>query len=336
MEPSQVDRPASRRIRGRLVAAVVAAVLGTVAAGYAVWSTPAKTPAKTAAKTPAKARVTSKPKTIPATRDHYLGVYEADAPGSYTQIDQFAQMAGRQPNLVLYYNAWNEPFQTAFARMALAHGATVVDDLQPMDVPLSSIVDGGSDSYLAAYARQVKNFGHPVIISFGPEMNGNWYSYGWTHVPPQQFVEAWRRVVDVFRELGATNVIWLWTVNGIGPSTGPVADFWPGAAYVDWIGIDSYYYLASDTFDSVFTPTLEAVRKFGKPILISETGVGQVAGQAQKIPGLLAGIKQSGVLGFVWFDVSQDNGLYHQDWRLEGQSPAAGAVFKYEVQTYLR
>jgi mannan endo-1,4-beta-mannosidase len=332
MEPWRIERPAPRRSRGRLIAAIVAAVAAAVVAGYAVWSGPAKPPVKP----PVKARVTSKLLTIPATRDHYLGVYEDDVPGSYTLIDQFAQMAGRQPNLVLYYNAWGQPFQASFARMALTHGAVVIDDLQPTNVPLSSIVDGDNDSYLAGYARQVKRFGHPVILSFGPEMNGNWYSWGWTQQPPQLFVQAWRHVVNVFRKQGATNVTWMWTVNGIGPSTGPVADYWPGAAYVDWVGIDSYYYLATDTFDSVFAPTIDAVRKFGKPILISETGVGQVAGQAQKIPGLLAGVEQSGVLGFVWFDVAQDQGLYHQDWRLEGQSPAAGTVFRDEVKTYLR
>jgi hypothetical protein len=325
----QSGRPAFLRGRGRLIAGIAAAVAGVLVAGYAVWSQPQAT-AKD------KARVTPVREIVPATRDNYLGVYEADAPDSYTQVDQFAQMAGRQPNLVLYYNAWGQPFQTSFARMALAHDATVIDDLQPMDVPLTSIVNGEDDPYLASYASQVKSFGHPVILAFGPEMNGNWYSWGWTQQPAQLFVQAWRHLVSVFRELHVTNVTWLWTVNGIGASTGPIGDYWPGAAYVDWVGIDSYYYVKTDTFDTVFGPTIAQVRKYGKPILISETGVGQVAGQAQKIPGLLQGVKDSGVLGFVWFDVSQDQGLYHQDWRLEGQSSAVGAEFRNDLQTYLK
>jgi mannan endo-1,4-beta-mannosidase len=333
MESSQAGSPAPRRTRARLVAAITAAVVATVAAGYAVWSAPGKSSAKPSPT--ASAQVAAKPQTIPATPDHYLGVYEADVPGSYTQIEQFAQMAGRQPNLVLYYNAWGQPFQSSFARMALAHGATVIDDLQPMNVTLSSISDGDYDGYLTGYARQVKRFGHPVIISFGPEMNGNWYSYGWTHQPAQEFVQAWQHVVDLFRGLGVTNVTWMWTVNGIGASTGPVGDFWPGASYVDWVGIDSYYYLPAENFSSVFATTIAAVQAFGKPVLISETGVGQVAGQAQKIPDLLEGVKDSGVLGFVWFDVGQNQGLYHQDWRIEGQSPDAAAVFRDEVKTYL-
>jgi mannan endo-1,4-beta-mannosidase len=337
MALSEAGRPASRRGRGRLIAAIVAAVVSTGVAGYAVYSAaPGKGPVKPAAKPAARTRVTSVRETIPATSDDYLGVYEEDVPDSYTQVDQFAQMAGRQPNLVLYYNGWAQPFQASFARMALAHGATVIDDLEPTSVTLAAIVDGQQDSYLDGYAQQIKRFGHPVILSFGPEMNGNWYSWGWTHDPPQQFVAAWRHVVDVFRELGVTNITWMWTVNGIGGSTGPVADYWPGAEYVDWVGIDSYYYLSTDTFNTVFAPTIAAVREFDKPILISETAVGQVAGQTQKIPGLLKGVKHSGVLGFVWFDVAQDQGLYHQDWRLEGQSPAVAAEFRDDVKTYLK
>ena len=32
------------------------------------------------------------------------------------------------------------------------------------------------------------------------------------------FVKAWRRVVNVFRVVGADNVTWLWTVNLIAPN----------------------------------------------------------------------------------------------------------------------
>jgi hypothetical protein len=34
----------------------------------------------------------------------------------------------------------------------------------------------------------------------------------------------------------------------------------------------------------------------------------------------------------VWFDIAQDNGLYHQDWRLEN-SPAAEAAFRQGAST---
>ena len=56
----------------------------------------------------------------------YLGVYEPDAPHSYAGLDQFAQAIGRQPNLVIYYSHWLDPFQTSFATSAAKHGATTL------------------------------------------------------------------------------------------------------------------------------------------------------------------------------------------------------------------
>ena len=52
-----------------------------------------------------------------------------------------------------------------------------------------------------------------MVLSFGHEMNGNWYSWGNQHTSAKAFVAAWRHIVTVFRAAGAENVIWLWTVN---------------------------------------------------------------------------------------------------------------------------
>jgi hypothetical protein len=41
-------------------------------------------------------------------------------------------------------------------------------------VTLASIAAGGSDSYLRSYADAVVALGHPVILSFGHEVNGTW------------------------------------------------------------------------------------------------------------------------------------------------------------------
>ena len=76
-----------------------------------------------------------------------------------------------------------------------------------------AIAAGKYDGYLSAYAEAVRAYRHPVILSFGHEMNGNWYSWGYTHTSPAVFVAAWRHIVTLFRALGAQNVTWLWTVN---------------------------------------------------------------------------------------------------------------------------
>jgi hypothetical protein len=162
-------------------------------------------------------------------------------------------------------------------------------------------------------------------------MNGPWYSWGYTHVAPATFVAAWQHIVTLFREQGAQNVTWLWTINADRPNTGPVASWWPGAAYVTWVGIDGYYLRPSDTFANVFAPTIKQVRAFtDKPVLLSETAVGPDAGQFVKIGDLFAGMRQYKMLGLVWFDKAQHEGPQHQDWRIE-DNPAAQAAFRLGV-----
>jgi hypothetical protein len=232
----------------------------------------------------------------------------------------------------MYYSSWQEPFQASFATIAAQHGALPLVQINPFGVSLAAIASGQYDSYLSAYAEAVRAYRRPVILSFGHEMNGHWYSWGYRHTSPAVFVAAWRHIVTVFRELGARNVTWLWTVNTIHkrarvPSPGA---WWPGSSYVTWVGIDGYYYHSSDTFAPLFGPTIAAVRALtGDPILIAETSAVPAAGQPAKIADLFAGIHLYRLLGFVWF-----NSVHSGDWRLS--SPAAIAAFRRGVGTYYR
>ena len=269
-----------------------------------------------------------KPGPLPTAPASYLGVYEARALHSYQPIADFTKAADRQPNLVGYYSGWREPFETSFAETASSHGATTIMQWDPTLASVSKIAAGGYDNYLRSFADSVRDFGHPVVIGFGHEMNANWYSWGYGHLPPSTFVAAWRHIVTVFRAQHASNVTWLWTLQADEPGTGPIKSWWPGAKYVTWVGIDGYYYYPSETFFSIFGKTIAEVRSFtGLPVLLSEVGVGPKAGQAAKIPELFAGMRQYGTLGLVWFDIAQHQGTYHQDWHIE-DNPAAEAAFR--------
>ena len=149
-------------------------------------------------------------------------------------------------------------------------------------------------------------------------------------------MEAWRHLVNVFRREGADNVTWLWTIQADVRSKRAYPEWWPGRQYVTWVGIDGYYYKPSDTFASVFGRTITQVRLFSsKPILLSETAVGPEAGQPAKIADLFNGMANYGTLGLVWFDIAQNDGIYHQDWRIE-DSPAAERAFRLAVQMDMR
>ena len=256
----------------------------------------------------------------------YLGVFERGVPPNYEPVADFAQAVGKQPNMVGYYSGWVQPFPSSFAQKLYRHHMIMYVQIDPAYAHLSDIAAGIDDQYLEAYADSVRSFGHAVVIGFGHEMNAPWYSWGYNHVPAATFVAAWRHIVSLFRDEGAENVTWLWTINQDGPGTGPIASWWPGQGYVSWVGIDGYYFRPSDTFSSVFGRTIKQVRKFtSKPVLLSETAVGPQADRSAKILDLFAGVTKYKTLGLVWFDLPNDKGVYNEDWRIEGNQPAENA-----------
>jgi mannan endo-1,4-beta-mannosidase len=269
---------------------------------------------------------------LSATPGSYLGLYPDGVPASYAGITAFTAATGVKPNVVPYYSGWLEPFQATFAATATQHGAVPLVQMDPTNISLAAIASGQYDGYLKTYAEAVRSFDHPVIFSFGHEMNGGWYSWGYRHTSAAVFVATWRHIVNLFRALGANNVTWLWTVNVLHPHhrirVPSPANWWPGSSYVTWVGIDGYYFNSSFTFASLFGPTIAAVRELTKaPILIAETAAAPSAGQPAKIADLFAGVHLYGLLGFVWFD-----SIHLEDWRIS--SPASVAAFRRGARTY--
>ena len=244
---------------------------------------------------------------LPTTPGSYLGVYVRGVPKSYAPVDAFAAAVGVSPNVTVYYSGWGEPFKAGFARQAARRRAVLLVQIDPDNIKLADIAIGSYDRYLASYAAAVRRYGGPVILSFGHEMNGYWYSWGHRHTSARIFASAWRHMVTLFRDAGAANVIWLWTVNIIQKSQDVVdpSPWWPGSSYVTWVGIDGYCYRPWTNFAALFGPTIKAVHLLTRhplPILISETGAQQSVGQPAKIASLFSGIRSYGLLGFVWFD----------------------------------
>jgi mannan endo-1,4-beta-mannosidase len=267
---------------------------------------------------------------LPAAAASYIGLYREGVPSSYAGVSAFTGATGVSPDVITYYSGWLEPFQAGFAASVAKHGAVPLVQINPTGVSLASIAAGQYDSYLTTYAEAVGSYRRPVILGFGHEMNGDWYSWGYRHTSPAVFVAAWRHIVTVFRGLGVRNVTWLWTTNIMVPLGGipSPSPWWPGKSYVTWVGIDGYYYNPSLTFATLFGPTIAAVRELTRdPILIAETAASPATDQAGKIADLFSGIRLYGLLGFVWFDAFAD-----RDWRLN--SPAARDAFHRGAATY--
>lgn len=247
----------------------------------------------------------------------------------------FTGATGVRPAILEDYQLFGQPFDQGRACHETQMGAVPLIQMLPRRYGLAAIAAGRYDSYLDSYAGAVASFKDPVIISFAHEMNAVWWPWGYGFDTPKIFKAAWRHIVTLFRDDGATNVTWMWDVNKDALpgqiTVTPPAEWWPGGRYVGLVGIDGYFNTPADTFSDVFAPTLASIRAFTrKPVVIAETATAPSPVQATQIDSLFAGVRASDIAGFIWFDIDS-----REAWHIEGR-PAADAAFRTAVMTYRR
>lgn len=311
-----------------IVAVILAAVVAGALSVLLNWHRPARLPRP--------GRTAAAPARRPARHSiaHYVGAFMPGEPASYQPVQEFAALAGRPANITVYYSAWGEPFQAGFVATAARAGAAVVVQMSPGGWSMADIAAGRGDGYLREFAGQVRAYGGPVFLSFAAEPDTRAHPWGWQHTPPVQWVAAWQHVVTLMRDEGAGNARWLWDMGGGRYTAARVRQYWPGTRYVDWIGINAYFVGPDRTYRYVIGDVVQAIRRFSrKPIILPEVGIGPLAGQAAKIPGLFAGIRRDHLLGLVWFNQVQHQGINHQDWRLADGDPSAIAEFRAGVRS---
>jgi mannan endo-1,4-beta-mannosidase len=259
----------------------------------------------------------------------FFGVEAQGAP-SLAPVTSFADSLGKKPDLVGQYLAWGSSFNSRAVAAAWSYGALYYVAWEPYGTSAQAIANGQSDAYITRFAGAVRALNLPVAISFGHEMNGNWYPWGTDQTTAAEFVAAWRHIHDLFIQAGASNVIWVWNPNIINPVPQvQLSLYWPGDAYVDWVGITGYFPASGpETFASLYGPTIAEIKHFTtKPIIIAETSVETGPSDLQAARSLVAGVKRHpGVLGFIWFDFDKDG----VDWQIESR-PALRAAMAADV-----
>jgi mannan endo-1,4-beta-mannosidase len=244
-------------------------------------------------------------------------------------VEAVAKTVGMSFKLVEVYDAFGtSPFLRGEAEQATELHAVPVIQLNARTVPLREIVAGKYDTYLQKYTDAVRRFGCRVILSFGHEMNGYWYPWGCRHTKASVFIQAWRHIVTVMRP--ARNITWMWTVNVDGRGDCPLLSRWPGARYVNWIGVDGYLRKPGVTFRDIFGKTLTQLRQLHKPVLISEAGALAGPGQGQRILDIYRGAVRTRVLGVIYFDNATAK---YGDYRPQ-DSPAALSDFREALQDF--
>ncbi|MFD6416803.1 glycoside hydrolase family 26 protein [Streptomyces sp. NPDC060194] len=256
----------------------------------------------------------------------YFGVAADGAPASLEAVERYARDAGKKPNVIEFYAAWGDRYETDLVGNAWRYGAVPYIAWEPFAKSLKSIAAGGSDAYIREWAVAVRELNVPVALSFAHEMNGHWYPWGTGKATPKEFRDAYRRVHDIFVEERATQAIWVWSPNVVNPMPDvELEPYWPGETYVDWIGVVGYYGAQGPaTFDTLYGPTMRQIRTFSdKPFLIAETAAEAGETKPAAVADLFRGVAaRKDVIGFVWFNFDKES-----DWRITS-GPASLKAFR--------
>ncbi|HYR21582.1 MAG TPA: glycosyl hydrolase [Chthoniobacterales bacterium] len=153
---------------------------------------------------------------------------------------------------------------------------------------LQKIVGGEFDVDLRAWARDAKAFASPILIEWGTEPNGEWFSWngkwnGGASEGPKRYISAYRHIVDLMRAEGADNLTWVWHVSWLDEPErkwNAFENYFPGEDYCDWVALSAYgptTPLTRDGTESFAFKMREAYPRLiklapGKPIIIAEFG----------------------------------------------------------------
>ncbi len=233
---------------------------------------------------------------------------------SERRIDRFERLAGTRIAWAYFSNNWTGGihFPARQVRATESAGRIPFIRMEPRSsfraggpdrrYTMQSIVDGAWDGPsrgpggLVEWCRRAAVHDGPLLVEFGTEVNGSWFpwngrwnggrrtdGYGDPAVPDgaERFRDAYRHVVDVCRAAGASNITWFFHVDVEGaPAAAWNAPsvYYPGDAYVDWIGVSAYGSLHPSypwqSFRRRWSAAREEILALGpKPIALLETGV---------------------------------------------------------------
>jgi beta-mannanase len=261
----------------------------------------------------------------------YLGVAMLDVPQNVGHLQAFTAAVGTAPNVITIYESFDDGFAAAQVRTIYTLGALAIIRWEPTTKRLADIAAGVHDKYILDFAAAVRRLNLPIALTVAHEMNGDWYPWGTKGNTPADYIGAWRRVHQLFAQMGARNVIWAWTPNAIQAAPQVrLAPYYPGDQYVDWVGIDAYYTQTGiRTFRDLFGPTMTEIRRFtNRPFIIVETGAEAGSNRLKSIDDLFTSVaKDPNVLGFVYF-----NQRGSKNWVIDNDQ-AALALYRQRATT---
>lgn len=286
-----------------------------------------------------------------------LGAYASGPGGAVRGVVELERSLGMALPLMQIYTAWGDEPAQQFPRReadAIASLGSVpvitwepwLTTFEPRLHPhlplrperdrggLRGIAAGQYDFYIDGWAREAALFRRPILVRLAHEMNDPYrYPWGPQNNEPQDFIAAWRRVVDRFRAAGATNVLWVWSPH---VAYAGYESYWPGDEYVDWVatGALNYgtvaYWSQWWTFAEIFGRHYDFLEGFGKPIMVAEFGTLAVGGdRAAWYRDAFAALRDyPAVRALLFFHLDDDRTVTRQaiDWSFTDDAATLAAV----------
>ncbi len=227
------------------------------------------------------------------------------------RIDNFVELAQKDIVWAYFSNNWIDGIKFPSDAVSIIHSKGKVPFIRLMArtsfdeykadslYTMQSIIDGDFDEELIQWAKDAANTGFPLLAEFGTEVNGSWFpwnglycgggttdEYGDPTFPdgPERFRDAYRHIIDICRQNGATNITWFFHIDADSEPVEAWNDFenyYPGDDYIDWVGVSVYgpqqkgddYHEFSEVLDQVYS---RLANMTDKPMAILEFGVNEL------------------------------------------------------------
>ncbi len=197
---------------------------------------------------------------------------------------------------------------------------------------LREVAAGRYDRTLQEIGAAARANGQPIYLRWGHEMELCGL-YPWSTCRPDEWIAAYRHVVDTLRATGADNLRYVWSPAG----ETTALQYWPGDEYVDTVAITvliadewaQWERTRPQPFATAMRDYVARFGRFGKPLIVAEFGVALATPEAaaaylrdarraiDEIPGLR---------GVIYFNTKQpprSHGQTLPDWTLTPEAAAA-------------
>lgn len=226
-------------------------------------------------------------------------------------IERFETMVGKHQAIIASSNFWGEQkFPRKTVAMLCRRGVIPLLFWSPWDRPyvekrppdrfsLDSILAGKWDNYIDQWADQAKAINKPIMVSWGLEMNGEWFPWSGIHygggkpigtteqsgyAGPELYKRAFRYVVSRVKSRGADKILWVFHANNLSFPPAPwngISQYYPGSDVVDILALSVYgklfYNVPWVSFEKAMDKGYKELCLLDaeKPVMVAEWAVGE-------------------------------------------------------------